>query len=441
MNFLLLMQLQKILPPIKVIFILVATTWQMFLSHNTLSSARPEGININSAWVGYDLKTGEEQLLTDHSWAFSHLRELLPTVDIPNEPDNVIPLEGRPLHPSAVSILLKGKKQNLDQLAKKYHIRGIAVMKDGQLLVEGYYGENQRDRPFLMMSMSKSIIGTIASIYVERGLLDLEKTVADYVPEMADSGWAKDDIRSLLDMRDGSAYDETYDHFGSALMLHSCAIQWLEGPVCPEDGPQSSYGFLPTVGRNDSWAGNFVYKSGTADVLAWVLESVSGMTVAQLITEEIWKPIGAEYNAHITVDRGGYALAMGGMSATLRDQVRFGQLMLNRGRAGDRQIAPNEFFDDVISHPGDRDWPYESKKGHLPYYRSLFWGVGNGEGDFEAVGINGQIIRAAPKANMVIVLNSAWPREEGQTITDGWYDGWDMAASLFTAIKDHFSEH
>lgn len=441
MNLIRARQLEKLSLSIKVVFILVLSTCQLFFSNTVFSSGRPEGITINSAWVGYDLKSGEELPLTDHGWAFSHLRELLPTVDIPIEPLHVMPLRGSPVHPSKINLTLKGKKLNLDEIAKKYHIRGIAVLKDGELLVEGYYGENQRDRPYIMMSISKSIIGTIASIYVDRGLLDLEKTVADYLPKMAVSGWAQDDIRSLLDMRDGSAYDETYDDVGSALMLHSCAIQWLEGPFCPENGPRSSYDFLPTVGRNDSWAGKFVYKSGTVDVLAWVLESVSGMSVAELIAEEIWKPIGAEYNAHITVDRGGYALAMGGMSATLRDQVRFGQLMLNRGRVGDRQIAPEDFFDDVIGHPGDRDWPYHSEEGYSPYYRSLFWGVGNGEGDFEAAGINGQIIRAAPKANMVIVLNSAWPREEGQTITDGWYDGWDMADSLFAAIKNHFSEH
>jgi len=401
---------------------------------------RPDGININSAWVGYDLQTGQEQLLTHHSWAFSHFRELLPTVNISHDPRKVRPLAGRPVHPSDVSVLLNGEKQNLDAIAKKYHIRGLAVLKDDKLLVEGYYGEHQRDRPYLMMSMSKSIIGTIAAIYAQRGLLDLEKTVLDYLPEMENSGWAGDNIRSLLDMRDGSGYDEVYDDPNSAMLQHSCAIQWLEGPVCPKDGPQSSYEFLPTVGRNDSWAGKFVYKSGTVDVIAWVLEKISGMTVAQLIAEEIWKPIGAEYDANITVDRGGYALAMGGMSGTLRDQVKFGQLMLNRGRIGDEQIAPANFFDDVINHPGDPDYPYENSKGYSPYYKSLFWGVGNGEGDFEAVGINGQIIRAAPQANMVIVLNSAWPREEGQTITDGWYDGWDMADSLFSAIKLEFSD-
>ncbi len=432
------MQIEDKTASAKLFFIFFLTASQFFAAANILAGERPEGININSAWVGYDLQTGQEQLLTHHSWAFSHLRELLPTVNIPHDPRKIRPLDGRAVHPSDIDVLLQGKKLNLDVIAKKYHIRGLAVLKDDKLLVEGYYGENQRNRPYLMMSMSKSLVGVIAAIYAERGLLDFQKSVADYLPEMSKSGWAKDDIRTLLDMRDGSAYDEIYDDPSSAMLRHSCAIQWLEGPICPENGPQSSYEFLPTVGRNESWAGKFVYKSGTVDVIAWVLERISGKKFAQLITEEIWQPIGAEYDANITVDRGGYALAMGGTSATLRDQVRFGQLMLNRGRVGGKQIAPANFFNDVINYPGDPDWPYEHSKDYLPYYRSLFWGVGNGEGDFEAVGINGQIIRAAPKANMVIVLNSAWPREEGQTITDGWYDGWDMANSLFAAIKQRF---
>ena len=181
------MQLAKGSQSVRVVSILIVTMCQLVFPNNVFSGGRPEGININSAWVGYDLKSGDEQPLTDHGWAFSHLRELLPTVNIPNEPTNVIPLEGRPVHPSDITILLKGRKLNLDEIAKKYHIRGIAVFKDGKLLVEGYYDENQRDRPYLMMSMSKSLIGILASIYVERGLLDLGKTVAYYLPEMAAS--------------------------------------------------------------------------------------------------------------------------------------------------------------------------------------------------------------------------------------------------------------
>ena len=124
MNLIRARQLEKLSLSIKVVFILVLSTCQLFFSNTVFSSGRPEGITINSAWVGYDLKSGEELPLTDHGWAFSHLRELLPTVDIQIEPQHVIPLRGSPVHPSKINLTLKGKKLNLDDL-KPYQKRQI----------------------------------------------------------------------------------------------------------------------------------------------------------------------------------------------------------------------------------------------------------------------------------------------------------------------------
>ena len=60
----------------------------------------------------------------------------------------------------------------------------IAVYKDGELVVEGYYGEQKPDRPHLMMSMTKSVTAVLVAKYVAEGLIDLNKTVADYIPEL-----------------------------------------------------------------------------------------------------------------------------------------------------------------------------------------------------------------------------------------------------------------
>ena len=101
-----------------------------------------------------------------------------------------------------------------------------------------------------------------------------------------------------------------------------------------------NYKFLPTVGIDKSREGKFIYKSGTTDVLAWVLEAATGQRFADLVSERVWKPIGAERSAGITVDVSGFTLASGGMFATLRDTARIGQLILNRGKAGNRQVIP-----------------------------------------------------------------------------------------------------
>ena len=75
-------------------------------------------------------------------------------------------------------------------------------------------------------------------------------------------------------------------------------------------------------------------------MLAWVIERAAGERLHDLISRELWQPMGAEFDAEITVDRQGNPMADGGVSATLRDLARFGLLFLRRGRAGRRQVVP-----------------------------------------------------------------------------------------------------
>jgi len=72
---------------------------------------------------------------------------------------------------------------------------------------------------------------------------------------------------------------------------------------------------------------------------------VTGKHLADLISEELWVPMGAEDGAYITLDRGGYAPADGGFNATLRDFVRFALPLLNGGKAHGRQIVPKAWID------------------------------------------------------------------------------------------------
>ena len=83
-----------------------------------------------------------------------------------------------------------------------------------------------------------------------------------------------------------------------------------------------NYKFLPAVGKDNSRRGKFIYKSGTTDVMAWVLEAATGKRYADIVSERLWKPIGAENNAGITVDVSGFTLASEGMFASLRDTAK-----------------------------------------------------------------------------------------------------------------------
>ncbi len=77
----------------------------------------------------------------------------------------------------------------------------------------------------------------------------------------------------------------------------------------------------------------FHYVSTNTDVLGWVYEKACGKPYAQILSEYIWAPMGAEDDAYITLDTHGAARAAGGICATVRDLARFGEMIRNRGLA------------------------------------------------------------------------------------------------------------
>jgi CubicO group peptidase (beta-lactamase class C family) len=202
--------------------------------------------------------------------------------------------------------------------------------------------------------------------------------------------------------------------------------------MCIDTDVIGNYKFLPTVGIDKSRQGKFVYKSGTTDVMAWVLEAATGQRFADLVSERVWKPIGAEQSAGITVDVSGFTLASGGMFATLRDTARIGQLIINRGKVGNRQVIPELWIDDIFDQKGDATLPHLSTESIDPYYRSFVWGVGDGQGTVLARGVHGQFIYVSPSTGMVIAMYSSWPNADGGSPDVGF----TAAMAILESIKN-----
>ena len=353
-------------------------------------------------------------------WTFSHMREIIPTVNIPRDTNRFLMLNNSDDLVADFSVEFQGRKQSIDEIAAHQFIDGLLIIKDGEIVVEKYYGHLTQDRPHLMNSVSKSIVGLVAGKLAAQGVIDLEKPVSHYVPALAKSGYGPDSLQTLLDMRDGSDYTETYADFTTTFRLQDCAIGWTDADYCPKNGPIGLYEFLPTVGREKSKLGTFSYRSGSTNVIGWVLEAVTKQPLAELISEHIWQPMGAEFDANITVDEGGFVLADHGISATLRDLGRMGLLVLNDGKAFGNEVIPSKFIQDIRGQQGDPKWPYPGLGGYKPYYRSFWWGEGNPGGDISGYGIHGQFVRVVPEAGLVITMYSTWPRADGNGETHGW---------------------
>ena len=51
---------------------------------------------------------------------------------------------------------------NIDEIVKKRFIDGIIILKNDEILFEQYYGNLTEDKPHLMNSISKSVVGLLA---------------------------------------------------------------------------------------------------------------------------------------------------------------------------------------------------------------------------------------------------------------------------------------
>jgi len=351
-------------------------------------------------------------------WAFRHMRELIPSqVILAGQPG---PDPARPLPPSRLHLgnplvtRLDGSRATVEDVLADTFTDAYLVLHDGQVAAERYYAGMTADTKHLLMSVSKSILGCVTGALADRGLVDLRAPVTAYVPEVGHSGYAGATIRDLLDMRTGVAFRETYTAPDAEVRVMERSMGWR--PRLPGD-PVGAYPYLATLGSAGPHGGEFSYRSADSDMLGWVCERASGTRMADLISAVIWQPIGAERDAEITCDPLGSAIPDGGVSATARDLARFGQMLIDDGRADEHAVVPEAWLADTRApEPGVREaFARTDNEYVLPggWYRNQFWVIpgpgGPGVPVLVCLGIHGQLVYADHAARTVVVKMSSWP--------------------------------
>ncbi len=336
-----------------------------------------------------------------------HMREFLPTVNVPRgnaicptefvyETDNNI--DSITFTPTGGDSLVTWK----ESLALNY-TDGIIILHRGKIIYERYFGALTPERVHAVMSVTKSFTGTLASILVAEGRLDTTKTVQEYLPQLADSGFGDATVRQIMDMTTAIKYSEDYNNPTAEIWKFSAAgnpmLDHLPGT------PQGYYEYLPTIIKEGEHGNVFGYKTVNAEVLGWIISVVTGKSVAQLLTERIWSTMGMEQDAYYQIDALGTPFAGGGLNAGLRDLARFGEMMRCNGRWQRRQIIPQKAVED-IRNGGDKEAFARSEYRKTLdgwSYRNMWWITENNHGAYMARGVHGQAIYIDPAAEMVIV--------------------------------------
>jgi CubicO group peptidase (beta-lactamase class C family) len=115
------------------------------------------------------------------------------------------------------------------------------------------------------------------------------------------------------------------------------------------------------------------------------------------MSEHLWKQIGAEHGAYITVDRLGAPRAAGGVCVTLRDLARVGQFMIQR---------PSPWIDDIESKGDAKAWAAGDLAQYFPglplRYRSQWYVLEGAAPLLFGYGIHGQFL-FVDRTNQIVI--------------------------------------
>lgn len=355
-------------------------------------------------------------------WSFQHVRQFVPCARIDRGDGPVFDLPADPRNLDGVRVQLQnGARTTLAAFLKSTYTDGFIVLSHGRIAAERYDNGMTSRTPHLLESVSKSLCGALAGVLAGEGALDPGTSVAAYLPELEGTSFDGATVRHLLDMTTGTLFSEEYDDAESDVRLAERAAGWF--PPAEGDGDGGLVALMSSLVNGHPHGERFEYRSILTDVLALVMERAGRAPFAEVMAGRLWAPLGAESDAEVTVDRAGSPLADGGISVTLRDLVRVGQLYAQSGCVDGRQVLPAAWVQDTrVATPECRSLfhsspqasealcpPAEQACRPLGHYRNQWWVLEPDRGVLLAAGIYGQYLYVDMSADVVIAKLSSLP--------------------------------
>ena len=306
---------------------------------------------------------------------------------------------------------------------EQHYADGVVVLHKGTLVYEQYFNGMQANDHHIWYSMTKSLVSAAFGILVDQGEVALDKSPADYIPELKGSGFERTTIQHVLDHMSGLAFKENYtDPNSEFIRYYAPTLNMMFMPGARDAMPHNTdilgaWDFAAKFAKPDPavMPGEmFDYNSSNADVLGWLIARLSGMHAADFIQQHIWSKLGTEHDAAIIVDRALMPVATGGMMSTLRDAARFGQLVMQRGQYNGQQVLPLSWMNSIT----DYDPIHMDSMANNPVYQdndwvayhNMWWQLDRTRGEFAATGVHGQVIYINRDAGVVIAYFSSQPK-------------------------------
>lgn len=366
---------------------------------------------------------------------------------------------------------------NLSELLKRYVENGLAgcgcaVAKDGEVLYQGYFGyadlEEKRkiteDTVYRMFSMTKVVICTAAMILFERGEFLLNEPIYEYFPEYKDTQVFVSDLNGNINVK--KAKNE---------MLIKHAFNMSVGIPYPDMDSPTAKEMARVRNELENKHGKFdivtevkamgavpvAFEPGTHwlygyghDIIAALIQIISGKTVGKFLQDEIFEPLGMKDTGYRYYDdietrmasyyrknsKGELIKASGpldqfhkpdalyeaggaGLFSTVNDYLKFSQMLANGGVFNGERIIGRKTIDLMRTNHLSSEQLLDYRNSYLDGYG---YGLGvrtlmdtaqahsNGSvGEFGWTGMLGTYVSIDPKERFsVVYMHQMYPNME-----------------------------
>lgn len=297
--------------------------------------------------------------------------------------------------PEGVGLQASAVDRAVERMEAIPRARSLLVVADGRLVTEaGFHGAG-RETLHDVRSVTKSVVGLLTGIAIERGHLALDTPVPDV---LSDARFRPEHdavtVGHLLTMTGGFAWNELSD---------DDYARWIRSgaPV----------GFLLDRPLADTPGTAFTYNSAAVHLLGAAVAEAVGVPLAEFAEEALFAPLGIGPVAW-EPSPDGRVNGGAGLDLRARDLARLGQLVLQDGVSGERPVVPSAWT--VASTSPSQSW--RSTYGPLQDYTygRLWWTLDGPPRGALAWGYGGQFVLVVPDRDLVLVATTDWRGVSGE---------------------------
>jgi len=269
---------------------------------------------------------------------------------------------------------------------------GLVVLHGGKVRLERYGLDFKPDGRWTSFSVAKSLTSTLVGAAVADGAIaSIDDPVANYIEELRGSAYDDVTVLQLLTMTSGVAWNEDYDDPDSDVARFNT--------LTVEPGKSAIATYMASLDRAHPAGQVWHYSTGETNLIGVLVSRATGKSLADYLSEKIWKPYGMQQDASWLLGTDGQEISGCCIQASVRDFARFGQFILDGGTTANGPVLPDGWLGKATQKQIGYGVPGEG-------YGYQWWTWD--DGSFQADGIFGQGIFIDPSRDLVIASNSSW---------------------------------